>query len=279
MKREPARLIPLSEVDFCAFDVETTGLSFYSRVLEIGAVRFRHRKQPDFFNTLIKTGISIHPGAEAIHGISESMLAFAPAPEAAIPAFLDFSRNCLLIAHNARFDVSALSRELAILGLDVPGLATIDSLRLSRKFLQAENYRLATLVEHLGIPIERLHRALPDAYAVYEILERILAGNQWLAACDLEELISLCGGTLHIESPVRGRPDRTPDSVQAALLPALDGNSVVSLSYNGGSKGADLRPVRPLKIIRRHGVEYLDAYCLIDERRKLFRLDLITDIS
>jgi predicted DNA-binding transcriptional regulator YafY len=33
-----------------------------------------------------------------------------------------------------------------------------------------------------------------------------------------------------------------------------------------------------LSITRRQGVEYLDAYCLIDNRRKLFRLDLIRKI-
>ncbi len=87
------------------------------------------------------------------------------------------------------------------------------------------------------------------------------------------------GGILDIKSPAEGQAKASLNSVQAALLPALDCDSVVSISYNGGSKGAALRPVRPLRIIRRHGVEYLDAYCLIDERRKYFRLDLIADIS
>ncbi len=72
------RLTPISRLDFCAFDVETTGLSSFSRILEIGAVRFRRDGPPDFFNTLIKTGTPIHPGAAAIHGINESMLAAAP---------------------------------------------------------------------------------------------------------------------------------------------------------------------------------------------------------
>jgi len=273
------RLTPISRLDFCAFDVETTGLSFFSRILEIGAVRFRHDGPPDFFDTLIKTETPIHPGAAAIHGINESMLASAPAPEEAFPSFLEFSRGCILIAHNAHFDVSALSRELAILGLRAPDHVVIDSLALARKSFEIENYRLATLVEHLAIPLERLHRALPDAFAVYRILEEILARNEELSSGNLAELIRVCGGTLNIKSPAEGQAKASLNSVQAALLPALDCDSVLSISYNGGSKGAALRPVRPLRIIRRHGVKYLDAYCLIDERRKYFRLDLIADIS
>jgi DNA polymerase III epsilon subunit family exonuclease len=253
-------------------------LSSYSRVLEIGAVRFRPGGAPETFSTLIKSGMPIQPRAAAIHGIDESMLASAPPPEEAVPDFLEFSRGCVLVAHNARFDTSVLSRELAILGLDPPGHAIIDSLPLARRYFKTENYRLATLVEHLQIPVHRLHRALPDAFAVYRIMEDVLMRDEGLALGSLENFVGLCGGMMGWHKPRKQRNVAEARLIPAALLPALDSGSLINISYGGGSKGAALRPVRPLRITRRQGVEYLDAYCLIDNRRKFFRLDLIKEI-
>ncbi len=269
----------ISEIDFCAFDVETTGLSFWSRIIEIGAVRFRLHGEPETFGTLIKTGTPIHPRASAIHGISESMLAGAPASEEAISRFMKFSRDCILVAHNARFDAGALSKDLAVLGLDPPERAIIDSLPLARRYYKTQDHRLGTLVEYLDIDVTRLHRALPDAFAVYRIMEDVLTRDEGLAGGSLHELAALCGGLLRLHKPGSSENKAAGRFIRSALLPALDSPSVVNISYQGGSKGMDSRPVRPLGIVRRQGIEYLDAYCLIDKRRKFFRLDRISDIS
>lgn len=280
MPNKVSPMTPISEISFCAFDIETTGLSSYSRAIEIGAVRFKPGGPPDVFSTLIKTGAPIHPGAGAIHGIDASMLAFAPPPQEAIPAFLDFCRDRILVAHNARFDAAMLSRELTMLGLASPDNGIMDSLPLARRYFRGlDNHRLQTLVEHLAIPVERLHRALPDALAVRSILEGILAIDEDLARGNLEDIIGLAGGILHIKGPAEmGSKVALQTAKSIALLPALGSDSVLNISYLGGSKGNEMRPVRPIQVIKRRGVEYLDAYCLIDERRKLFRLDLINDI-
>lgn len=272
---------PSAEVrnlEFCAFDVETTGLSYYSRVLELGAVRFRHGGPPRFFNTLLKSGAPIQPGARAIHGIEDGMLACAPPSDLAIRDFLDFSDGCILVAHNASFDTAALSREMAILGIRPQGHPVLDSLPLARKYFKTQDFKLATLAEHLALPLDRLHRALPDAFAVHRIIEEILKLDPGLPRASLASLAGLCGGVREIDPSRFLATASGLEALKAAFLPAFDSDSVVRISYAGGSKGAGLRPVRPIKIVKRHGVEYLDAYCLIDNRRKFFRLDLINDI-
>ena len=157
-------LTDINEATFCAFGLETTGLSYYSRVPEIGAVRFRHRGEPETVTTLVQAGMPIQAGARAIYGIDESMLSGAPPPEAAIASFLEFRGDSILVAHNARFDVAMLSLELTFLGIAAPENPVIDSLVLSRRaFSQLRNHRLETLVEHLEIAVDRMHRALPGA--------------------------------------------------------------------------------------------------------------------
>jgi DNA polymerase III epsilon subunit family exonuclease len=269
----------IGEVDFCAFDLETTGLSSYSRVLEIGAVRFRSGEEPETFATLVKVGQPIQSGAYAVHGIDESMLDDAPPPHEAVSAFLKFCGSSVLVAHNARFDVAMLSLELTILGMTAPANPVLDSLALSRKaFRQLDNHRLETIARHLDVPTDRMHRALPDAQAVRGILETALRNGSPREMRTLGDLMECTGSALYFQriSTVTRESERFLRA--AAVLPALNSSSIVHITYLGGSKGEGERPVRPLRLVERNGVEYLDAVCLIDGRRKFFRIDLIADM-
>jgi len=269
----------MGEVTFCAFDLETTGLSSYSRILEIGAVRFRGGGEVEIFATLVKTSQPIQPGAHAVHGIDEGMLDDAPPPREAVAAFLEFCGTSVLVAHNARFDVAMLSLELTILGMPVPVNPVLDSLALSRKaFRQLANHRLETVARHLDIPTVGMHRALPDAQAVRAILETALRDGSPREMRTLGDLMQCTGGALHFQDISMGTCDAERFLRAASVMPVLESSSVVHITYMGGSKGEGERPVRPLRLVERNGVEYLDAVCLIDGRRKLFRIDLIVDV-
>ena len=75
----------LSEEEFIAFDLETTGLHpVMARIIEIGAVRFRGDGTVlDCFQQLIDPKCAISPGAMAV-----SSLAVVAFPNAAIPLIM-----------------------------------------------------------------------------------------------------------------------------------------------------------------------------------------------
>ncbi len=155
-------------MDLVVFDVETTGLSPQQghRIIEIGAVRLTGGEIVDEFQSLIDAGVPIDPQAQAVHGISRTMLRGQPRPEEVFAKFHNFIGRSTLVAHNAPFDTRFLRAEFASLG---HGLSNrIDcTLKLSRrKLLRLPNYQLQTVYRHLGGEIDdsiQRHRALDDA--------------------------------------------------------------------------------------------------------------------
>jgi DNA polymerase-3 subunit epsilon len=149
-------------------DVETTGLSIAKagRVIEIGAVAIENGSIVAELDTLIDTGAAISYGAYRVHGISESMLRGKPQPLDVWPAFLEFTSNSPLVAHNSPFDSAFVRNELSLVGKVLPNLWHC-TVRLSRKHLpNLANHRLDTVYSHLFGEIPQTvkrHRALDDA--------------------------------------------------------------------------------------------------------------------
>ena len=68
----------IAEVSFCALDLETTGLSSLSRIVEVGAVRFRLGEEGEQLQTLVDPGCAIPGSASRVHGITDEMVRGAP---------------------------------------------------------------------------------------------------------------------------------------------------------------------------------------------------------
>ena len=70
----------------------------------------------------------------------------------------------VLVAHNARFDTRVLAQAFERAGLDWPDPPTLCTVTLARRFAPlARQRKLAALADALGIEVEEVHRALPDA--------------------------------------------------------------------------------------------------------------------
>src|SRR5262245_60181650 len=123
---------------FVAFDLETTGLfPATDRIVEVGAVRFdASGRELGCFERLVHPGRPMSRGAQAVHGITDAMLAGAEPASAVLPEFLDWLGDpsaTTLLAHNASFDARFLARELARIGLFPPvDLVVVDTLALAR---------------------------------------------------------------------------------------------------------------------------------------------------
>ncbi|MDT8421042.1 MAG: 3'-5' exonuclease [Desulfuromonadales bacterium] len=160
------------------FDIETTGLSPSQghRIIELGAVRLSAGQVVDEFHSLIDAGVPIDPRAQAVHGISRTMLLGQPQPEQAIRRFREFLGAARLVAHNAPFDTRFLRAEFAQFGHDLPNSIEC-TLKLSRRLLSLSNYRLETVYRHLGGELSsriQRHRALDDARMAAFVWIRLL---------------------------------------------------------------------------------------------------------
>jgi DNA polymerase-3 subunit epsilon len=163
---------PLAGVAFVVVDLETTGGSpAGSGVTEIGAVRVEGGRLTERFVTLVNPGGPIPPFVTRLTGITDAMVAEAPSLAEALPRFVEFAGDAVLVAHNAAFDVghlNAAQQWLAGRPLGSPALCT---LRLARRLLPALRRRsLDSVAGALGIDCNGRHRALPDARIAAEIL-------------------------------------------------------------------------------------------------------------
>jgi DNA polymerase-3 subunit epsilon len=186
---------PLDAVTFVVVDLETTGLSaLTSEICEIGAVRVRCLEPGATFQTLVRPRTGRLPGAvAALTGIREADLRRAPPPEAAVRRFLRFAGDCVLVAHNARFDVAFLDR--AVEGITGRRLAApvVDTVALARTLLAGRVARtsLSSLSHFFGTSVEPCHRALPDAQATAEVLVALVALAQERGATTVADLLRL----------------------------------------------------------------------------------------
>jgi len=184
----------LEEAELVVFDLETTGLSARSsRICEIGAVRVRGLEHVETFQTLVRTGAPLPGPITAITGIRDADLLGAPGIDAAVRRFLAFAGKATLVAHNARFDVSFLDRQLERLTGRRLGMPALDTAAVARRLLDGRVRRvsLASLAYFYGTSASPCHRALPDAQATAEVLVRLIGEAQERGARTLGDLHAL----------------------------------------------------------------------------------------
>jgi DNA polymerase-3 subunit epsilon len=183
---------PLHEVTFVVVDLETTGGSPAScEITEIGAVKVRGGERLGEFQTLVNPGVPIPPFISVLTGISDSMVAGAPRLGAALPAFLEFAGDAVLVAHNAPFDIGFLKAACAASGREWPGNRVLDTARLARQVVtrdEAPNCKLASLARLFRAGTTPDHRALSDARATVDVLHGMLERLGNLGVRSLDEL-------------------------------------------------------------------------------------------
>ena len=162
----------LGETEFVVVDLETTGgAPGATGIIEIGAVRVRGGKLHDTFTTLVNPGQRIPPFVEGLTGITNEMVADAPPIGEALPRFLAFAGEAVLVAHNALFDMGHLNAARRVSegrAIDVPAVCT---LRLARRLMpELDRKGLDSVASALGIAVFDRHRGLGDARITAEVL-------------------------------------------------------------------------------------------------------------
>jgi DNA polymerase-3 subunit alpha (Gram-positive type) len=182
--------IELSEAEFVVLDLETTGAKAPpSRVTEIGAFRVRNGEVTESFHSLVNPEMPIPAFIISLTGISDAMVADAPKFAEIADNVLDFIGESVIVAHNARFDMSFLNYEIGRIYEDSrlgnPSLCTV---QLSRGLIsEIENHKLKTVARYYSIDLKNHHRAAEDAHATAKIFVELLAELKTIGVNNLGE--------------------------------------------------------------------------------------------
>ncbi|MDF2950658.1 MAG: PolC-type polymerase [Anaerocolumna sp.] len=171
---------------FVVFDIETTGFGpVKDKIIEIGAVKVENGGIIDKFSTFINPVVPIPYEIEELTGINDEMVMEYPEIDVILPKFLAFCGQSVLVAHNASFDVSFITKKAEALGIKTE-FTVIDTVGLARILLpDLSRFKLNTVAKALNISLENHHRAVDDAGATAEIFLKFI---KMLKAKDIQSI-------------------------------------------------------------------------------------------
>lgn len=160
---------------FAVLDVETTaGDPTEGRIMEVAVIALDGTTERLRWDSLVDPGIPVPPFMSRLTGLRSGDLAGAPRFVEVVRTLETLTQDRILVAHNARYDMTALDHEFARTGL-VFGRSTLCTERLARRLMpQLPRYNLGGICRHLGIPFCAAHRALPDAEAAAALLVHLI---------------------------------------------------------------------------------------------------------
>jgi DNA polymerase-3 subunit epsilon len=160
---------------YAILDIETTGGKFNEEgITEIAVYKFDGHQIVDQFISLINPEKDIQPFVVNLTGISNRMLTNAPKFHEVAKRIVEITTDCVLVAHNAKFDNRILSTEFRRLGFDFER-KTLCTVELSKKLIPDQSsYKLGRLCRSLGIPMSSRHRADGDAIATVQLFKLLL---------------------------------------------------------------------------------------------------------
>ncbi|MBR1700737.1 MAG: PolC-type DNA polymerase III [Lachnospiraceae bacterium] len=161
--------------DFVVFDIETTGFSpVNNRIIEIGAVKVSGGEIVDRYSTFVNPDVPIPFEIEKLTHIKDEMVMDSPQIDVILPQFLAFCDGCVMVAHNANFDMSFIMENCRRLGY--PSEFTyVDTMNTARILLPNQaKHTLDAVAKTLNVVLESHHRAVDDAECTAHIFVKFI---------------------------------------------------------------------------------------------------------
>ncbi|MDG1332556.1 MAG: exonuclease domain-containing protein [Crocinitomicaceae bacterium] len=177
-------------MNYAIVDIETTGGSpKSSKITEIAIYKHDGKEVIDEYVTLIDPEMPIPPFIVNLTGINDAMVKDSPKFYEIAKDIVEFTKDCIFVAHNVGFDYGIIRHEFRSLGFDYrrPHLCTV---RASRYVLPGhDSYSLGKLTRSLGIELIGRHRAGGDALATAKLFTILMETDKaGLATFVQEEL-------------------------------------------------------------------------------------------
>jgi len=160
---------------YAILDIETTGGKYNEEgITEIAIHKYDGHQVVDTFISLLNPERSIQPFVVNLTGINSQMLRNAPKFYEVAKRIIEITSDCILVAHNAKFDYRILRTEFNRLGYGYER-QTLCTVELSKKLIpHLESYKLGRLCRSLGIPVTDRHRANGDAIATTKLFKLLV---------------------------------------------------------------------------------------------------------
>ena len=174
---------------YVVFDIETTGFSpDINHIIEIGAVKVEDGKIVDRFSTFVNPKVPIPYRIEELTHINDNMVIDAPTVDVVLPQFLSFCEGCVMVAHNADFDVSFIMKKATMLGLEF-NPTYVDTVAMARFLLPSLNrFKLDTVAKAVGVVLDNHHRAVDDAACTADIFVKFISMLEDRGITNLDQL-------------------------------------------------------------------------------------------
>lgn len=162
--------------DTVVLDTETVGSGANLRIIEIGAIFLKDGQKVKTYSQLINPEQPIPFANQELSGIHDDDVMHMPTAQEVIPSFINDIQNLTIMGHNVAYDIAALNREAARLG--IPELIEADRLDTQvlakEKFPNAPSYTLQEVLKLVGVSDTETHRALSDAQHTLECWNRMI---------------------------------------------------------------------------------------------------------
>ena len=171
------RGVPLQNVLFMSFDLETTGVKpLEDRIVQMGVSYFRNRKCIQQHKQMFNPQVPIPPQASQVHHIYDHMVQSSPTLPQFLPRLTRHFLNQVITPSSPLvitgyniigYDLPLFQAEIQRSTVDFPALDSLPKLDLIffvRWFLRHEKaQKLTDICQRFGIPLDQAHDALADA--------------------------------------------------------------------------------------------------------------------
>ena len=161
---------------YAIVDIETTGFGGKgNKITEISIFVHDGKKVIREFTSLVNPEMSISYRISGLTGITNKMVQEAPKFYEIAKDVIEYTQDCIFVAHSVNFDFGVIKYELQELGAEFKR-KKLCTVRLSRKLIPGQrSYSLGSLCTNLGIKINGRHRARGDAEATVILFEKLMA--------------------------------------------------------------------------------------------------------
>ncbi|MBQ9900309.1 MAG: PolC-type DNA polymerase III [Acholeplasmatales bacterium] len=161
------RDINLKAATYVVFDIETTGFSqTYDEIIEIAAYKVYQGGIIETYDVFVNPKRHIRDKITRLTSITDEMIKDAKTIDQVLPEFLEFAKDSILVAHNAKFDVGMIYAKCRANNISFEEFPVIDTLNLFRVIAgytgETKKFNLKVLSKYYKVKQEQHHRANDD---------------------------------------------------------------------------------------------------------------------
>lgn len=167
----PKKELPAFPNLYTVLDLETPNRS-NDRISQIGLLVVHNGNILKNYSSLINPECKFDPVNTELTGLTSEKVSRAPSFKQYWPRIKVLFSQCVIVCHNADFDLNVLSKTLKHYGFDLPKIKYVCTfLEAKNKFPELQKHSLPFLAKHFNIPCDVKHNASYDANVCRQFFE------------------------------------------------------------------------------------------------------------